>query len=169
MRLLRAFFDFLLIKDRALAAPAGEHVVDRIGDEEAGGVALIALGEQTVIVGMAVPDMAAERQPERRRRRQRLHLGPAGQRQHRLGIGQRNARHERPQRFANRLLPLGADHGRRLGAVGRKGQRESGGLPLPLRESNTISCDEGLPIGGPIPLKGSRLRRFGARPAGGGD
>jgi hypothetical protein len=66
-------------------------------------------------------------------------------------------------------LPLGADHARRLGAGFDKGQRQSGALPLPLRESNTIFEGEGLPIGGPITLKGSRLRRFGARPAGGGD
>ncbi len=139
MRLLRAFFDFLLIEDRALAAPAGEHVVDRIGDEEAGGIALIALGEQAVIVGMGMPDMGAEREPERGRRRQRLHLRPASERQHCFGIKQRDTGSERPQRPSNRLLPLGADHDCRLGAADGKGQCESGALPLPLRESNTIS------------------------------
>lgn len=139
----RFFLDFGQFGDRALAAPAGEHRVGILHHEEARSLSIIAICQQMLVIGVDVPDMAAEREPERGRRRQILHVAALGQGDHGLGIGERNPRRQRPERLADRLLSLRSCHGpwcaRDLTQVNC--------VPAPFRcaDATPISVSEGRP------------------------
>ncbi len=107
---------FAIEKLRILAASSATRARSPIRELGVGGVnhemsrriALIALGEQRVILGVPVAHMGGERQPERDRGRQALHPRGAclGKHLHRLIIG--DERRGKAQRPAQLLLSLRA-------------------------------------------------------------
>ena len=58
-------FGLFFRRELAPHAPRGEQRLERIGDEEARAVAVIALGQQRVVIGHGVAGIGHERQPGR--------------------------------------------------------------------------------------------------------